>query len=284
MSKKNKPAAQQTVTSKTEIPPWLEQPMQSAVGAAGDLYGQGGPGYYPGQTVVPFSGQTQESMGMTEDLARGGVPGMAEAQQNYTGLLGGDYLYGGEGFNAAIDAAQRQIQPRIASAFGRAGRNESGLADVAMAREIGDVFAGQYGQERNRQMQGLGMAPMMQALAYDPAQRLGAVGAMQEAQTGAEQADARARYEHEAYRPQSDLDAYIQRIQGIAPFGGGTQTQTSPLYRNRGAGVLGGALGGLGAAGQLGAMPFFSAGGAGAGLGSFLGPLGMIGGGLLGAF
>ena len=280
-SGKGKPSGEQTVTSRTDIPEWLQGPMQEGIQGAQGLYQQGEPEFYPGQTVVPFSGQTEQALGMTEGLAGQADP--FGAMQNYQGLMGGDYLYGGEGFNQALEAAGRQIQPQVASMFGRSGRNQSGLADVAATQQLGDVFAGMYGQERGRQMQGLGMAGQMDALRGMPAARMAQVGAAREAQTGREQADARARYEADAYAPQVGLDRYISRVTGIAPFGGQSSSQTSPLYNNRLAGGLGGAMSGLGMAGQLGGMPFFGAGGAGAGLGGMLGPIGLIGGGLLGA-
>lgn len=265
---------EQTVTQRTEIPAWLRQPMQRAVGAAGALLSQGEPAYFPGETVVPMAQQTRQALGMTEQMA--GQPDPYGALSNFQGLMGGDYLYGGPGFNAALDAATRAITPRVQSAFGRAGRQQSGLAQAAVAEELGDVFAGMYGQERGRQMQGLGLLPQMEAMRGLPAQRLAQVGGALEQQRGREIADERARYEAEAYGPQVALDRFISRITGIAPFGGSTQTTSQPLYRNPFAGALGGALSGLGMAGQLGqAMPFFG-GVPGAAL------LG-LGGGLLGA-
>jgi hypothetical protein len=75
---------------------------------------------------------------------------------NLARVAGGGYLHGGSGFNAAMDAAARDIQPRIQSMFGRSGRHNSGLAQAAATQELGDVFAGLYGDERNRQMQASG--------------------------------------------------------------------------------------------------------------------------------
>ena len=63
---------------------------------------------------------------------------------------------------------------------------------------------------------------------------------------------------------------------------GMTSTQTSPLYNNQGAGMLGGAMTGLGMAGSLGQLPFFGAAGGGAAMAPGLGPIG-IGAGLLGS-
>lgn len=70
----------------------------------------------------------------------------------------GDFLHGGEGFNAAVEAAQRQAQPGILSAFGGAGAGgaSSGLAQAAIGRSAVDAFASQFGQERKNQLDAAG--------------------------------------------------------------------------------------------------------------------------------
>lgn len=73
----------------------------------------------------------------------------------------GDFLFGGEGFNAAVDAAVRQAQPHIMSAFGGdAASVNSGLSQHAIGQSAIDAFASQFGQERNRQ---LGAAEALEA-------------------------------------------------------------------------------------------------------------------------
>ena len=80
---------------------------------------------------------------------------LTDASTNYlTGLLQGDYLHGGPGFNEAMNAAQNDIQPRVQSAFNSGGRLNSGLAQEAMSSGLADAFANLYGQER--QLQSLG--------------------------------------------------------------------------------------------------------------------------------
>jgi hypothetical protein len=88
------------------------------------------------------------------------APGMywsapaAQGVNNFTGsTLNGDYLYGGQGFNAAVDAAGRKIIPQVQSAFEKSGRTNSGLAQTAMTQALSDSFAQQYGQERQNQLQ-----------------------------------------------------------------------------------------------------------------------------------
>lgn len=66
--------------------------------------------------------------------------------------INGNYLYGNPGFNAALEAAQRQITPQIESAFERSGRSGGGLVQEAKTRAFADAFAQQYGQERQNQL------------------------------------------------------------------------------------------------------------------------------------
>lgn len=63
----------------------------------------------------------------------------------------GEYLHGGEGFDAAMQAAENRIMPAVQSRFGQAGRSGSGLAAQAMTEGLGNAFADLYGQERGRQ-------------------------------------------------------------------------------------------------------------------------------------
>lgn len=65
----------------------------------------------------------------------------------------GDYLFGGEGFDAAVDAAVRAANPHIMSAFGGdAASVDSGLARSAVGQSAIDAFAGQYANERRNQI------------------------------------------------------------------------------------------------------------------------------------
>jgi hypothetical protein len=64
----------------------------------------------------------------------------------------GDFLFGGQGFDAAVDAAVRAAAPGILSTFGGAGGAPGGLARTAIGKAATDAFAGQYGQERANQL------------------------------------------------------------------------------------------------------------------------------------
>lgn len=71
----------QTSTQRTE--PWRgQQPYLTDIfQQAGNIYYGGGPQYYPGQTVAPFSPQSQLAMDLQTQMALGGDPTLAGAQQ-----------------------------------------------------------------------------------------------------------------------------------------------------------------------------------------------------------
>ncbi|MEM7003117.1 MAG: hypothetical protein AAF529_20180 [Pseudomonadota bacterium] len=66
----------------------------------------------------------------------------------------GDFLFGGDGFNAAVEAAVRQAQPGIISQFAGAGvgGGTGALAQEAISRAAVDAFASQFANERGNQL------------------------------------------------------------------------------------------------------------------------------------
>lgn len=97
---------------------------------------------------VPGSAQAQTTLGTLASGGGVGSYGAPTSQRGLTDTAAGNYLYGGEGFNAALDAATRRILPAVGSSFGGSGRLRSGLAQEALGTGIADAFAAQYGAER----------------------------------------------------------------------------------------------------------------------------------------
>ena len=67
-----------TTTQKAD--PWSgQQPyLKFGFNQAQNLYNSGGPQFYPGRTYVPFSGQTEQALGMAQNRAQrahGRAPG-----------------------------------------------------------------------------------------------------------------------------------------------------------------------------------------------------------------
>lgn len=139
------------------------------------LYGTGGPQYYGGNTVVPFSSQTEQALGMTEQRALNGSP-VTNAAQNYaTNTLSNDPTSQfGSGANpyassanpygsvnnpyldATFGKAADSVQNRLETQFAGAGRNvgASMPANSDMLQSLASqIYGGAYENERNRGLQ-----------------------------------------------------------------------------------------------------------------------------------
>lgn len=175
-------------TTVNEPPSFIQPYMQYGAGQARELYETGGPEYYPGNTIVPFSPQTETALGLTEQRALQGSPVTQAAQQYatntltqdptsqfgsamnpyaspaYSGPQGNPYADGGNPFgagsnpylDAAFNRAADSVQNRLQSSFAGSGRNIGAARPVA-ADEMGDlaqrIYGGAYDAERNRQLQ-----------------------------------------------------------------------------------------------------------------------------------
>lgn len=99
--------------------------------------------YFGAQNVSPADtiGQYRDALGFTNNQT---------AQDALEGTARGDYLYGGQGFDRAVQASMNSALPQIASAFGGSvgGASGAGLSRAAVGEAAVDAFAGQYGQER----------------------------------------------------------------------------------------------------------------------------------------
>jgi len=162
-------------TTQTTEPPGFIQPfMRHGAEQSLALYNTGGPQYYPGSTVVPFSSQTEAALAGTQARAMNGSP-VTQAAQNYaTGVLGsspssqfgsagnpfasGANPYGGASnpyLDATFNRAADSVQNRLQSGFAGAGRNIDAARPVA-AQEMNDlatqIYGGDYAAERNRQL------------------------------------------------------------------------------------------------------------------------------------
>lgn len=227
------------------------------------------PEFYPDSTVVPFSPETLQAMDLTTQRALAGSPINAAARDQLTSTLAGDYLYGGPGFDAAVQAATNKALPGIDSQFALRGRYGSGLMDEARTRAISDAFADQYSQERTNQLRAMMFAPQVAESDYSDIGKLAAVGAQKEAMDQENLSDQIARHDYEQSVDQRQLQEYMNLIQGQY---GGTTTTTSPLQQqyyqgSSGGNILGTALTGVGLLGSL------FGGGGGGGFGGILGSL-----------
>lgn len=107
--------------------------------------------------------------------AAAGGQGVGPGGEALAAQARGDYLYGGEGFNNALQAAMDQIQPQVQSRFGLSGAGGAtgGLAQTAFNQGTSNAFAGLYDQNLNRQM---GAANTLTGQALGAGQALGGFG------------------------------------------------------------------------------------------------------------
>ena len=212
-------SSNQTVTSAP--PQYLQKPLEGVATRAGDIYNQ-----QPGIT-----GTQQQAIDLMTQRAQQGSPLLPAAQQQNLGTVQGDYLFGGPGFNAAYQAAANKIIPQVQSHFASTGRSRGGLAQQALGQSLADAFASQYGQERQLQQQATQQAPGLAQADYGDINKLLQAGGL----------------------PQDIMFGNLGNYANIlTPLAGTGSQQTTPISRNAGSGLLGGALGGVGIANALG--------------------------------
>lgn len=310
----------QNMTQTTEPPGYLRPYLWGAATESERLYNQGPQQYYPGQTVVDNSAETEQALtGMTQRATQGspvnqaasGFAQRALGSAPSTQYGGGQNPYAtsanpyGGASNPYLDAtfnkAADSVQNRLSSQFAGSGRNiEASRAAQAdeMNNLAANIYGGDYQNERNRQFQYgsqqlgigaqgyelerdramndiaqqrqqqlgvLGMAPGIANQDYADLDRLAGVGAAREDLTSRQMEDAAARWDYAQQAPGLHLDQYITRLQGQP---GSSVSTNTPIYRNTGAGILGGAAAGSEIGGQ------FGYGGWGALLGGILGGYG----------
>lgn len=239
-----------TITSSTAAPAYAQPFLEYGLSEAQRLYESPTPQYYPESTVVGFSPESEMALGGMRQQAVSGSPFIPATQQVVMQNL--------MGTNPLQSAAFRPVVEQIESQAAQAGRYGSGYQQAAVAQALAP-YAYQAQQAAIQQ------APAAREFGFADLGRLSEIGAIREAQAGAELAADIERFQFEQARPSAKLADYMAMIQGGTV---GSETIT-PQFRNPAAGALGGGL-------------------AGAQLGQAFGATGMgvapyaIGGGLLG--
>lgn len=142
------------------------------------------------------------------------------------------------GAASTIQGAYDNSQGRALSAAGA----QSDIAQRNADRGAGaaSMIEGSNQAERGRQAQLTALTPQLANASYQPYERMMQAGQMREEQAGRQLQDAMARHDFQQQQPWQDLANYSAIINGYSNIGG-QSTQSTPLYRNRGAGLLGGA-------------------------------------------
>jgi hypothetical protein len=159
-------------TTVNEPPAFIQPYMQYGAQQSRALYETGGPQYYEGNTVVPFSSQTERALGGMENRALQGSEVNNAAQDYATNTLtgaptsqfgAGQNPYAssanpyGSANNPYLDAtfnkAADSVQNRLESQFAGSGRNigASMPANSDMLSNLAtQIYGGAYENERNR--------------------------------------------------------------------------------------------------------------------------------------
>lgn len=228
--------------------------------------------FYPGQTYADTASQTEAGLSAMERAATGN-PISSAAVGELGRTLGGEYLLEGNPYTSAMiersiaplrDEYTGVINPALDSQFAASGRYGSGAlfnakerAADQYARRVGDVATGinyaNYGDERSRMFQGLGMAPTIAGMPASDAARLLAVGQAREELAQRPIDEAIARHEFAQNEPLNRINNAANIFYGGAGLGGSSsQSGGGPsLYQN--------ILQGLGMGGQLGALGYLAA-------------------------
>jgi len=264
----SKPAGQ-TVTTTSNAPWSGQQPFltEGFERAETDVLNKPSE-YYPNSTVVPFSNQTEQALGLQEQRAVAGSPVEQAAQNQVQQTAQGDFLGQNPYLTQAINQATQPIAdrfndtviPGIQSGFSGKNRYGSGMqayqqrmAGEQAMKQMGDVAGAMsyknYGDERARQQQASSLAPQMGQIDYQNISNLANVGQVRENQAGAELQEDINRFQHGQQAPKDALAQYMALVGGGSY--GGDSTSSAPIYRNQAADALGMAGTAAGIAGSL---------------------------------
>ena len=217
-------------TTSTQLDPTVKPYYEYGAQQAKGLYESATPSYYPGQTYVGPSAQTQAALQATQNRALAGNPLLTQAQQQQSDVIGGNYLQNNPYFEQAMQGAAQGAQQNYydaiknvtgaASQAGRYGSNVMGdLANRAastmsntLANKYGELAYQNYGAERARQEAAAGNAPAMAQADYFDINQLANVGkTAEDYQQTALQSDID-RFNFQQNLPYQKLNQYLQSI------------------------------------------------------------------------
>jgi len=230
-------------TQISKLPKFMQEKVDYGLSEAQKLYQSANPQYYPGQTYVDPSAQTQAALQATQNRALMGNPLLPAAQQQQQDVIGGKYLQNNPYFNQALQgAAQASTQQYYdainqatsgAAGAGRYGSNAmqeqqqraAGQLANALTNQAGQLAYSNYGAERARQEAAAAGAPGLANADYFDINQLLQAGQMGEGyQQNALEGDV-ARFNFQQNAPYQKLAAYLGSVYGV-PMGGGQTTQT----------------------------------------------------------
>jgi hypothetical protein len=137
-----------------QMPKFQKEAAKWGLGQARDLYNQGGPDYFPGQTWLPFSGQTQNALSLMEQRALSGSP-VEQSMQDYImqSLGTNQFSPGIQGLTNTASGAFLNSNPYLDQMFGQAASNVSDQWKNTVLPGLNASFAGAGGENSAVQQQ-----------------------------------------------------------------------------------------------------------------------------------
>lgn len=171
-------------------PVWADNiagPLGLGVSQATDMFDFAGGRYFDPYSmyVAPNSNQTNSANTQAQYASNNGLSNAGLG--NITDTLNGRYLDQSSNpwLANTFNMAANQVQGRVNSDFNKAGRYGSGLQSDTYQHNLNDlatqIYGGNYQQERNRQIQALGLAPSVAGLPFVNTQALMNAGNQQQA-------------------------------------------------------------------------------------------------------
>lgn len=188
-----------TTSTKVELPQWYEN---YARGIADRAYTESQKTFpdYAGTRVAPMNADQLAAIDATRAIANG-PSSVGAANSQLIDTINGKYLdptsnpAWAPGVQSIIEKYQTGIAPSTNAAFSKAGAfgtdnsafNEyKALEDRQLADSIGNLWGGLYNNERSRQIQSSGMAPLVEQGLLTMPQALLSAGGLQQAQAQTE--------------------------------------------------------------------------------------------------
>jgi len=216
-----------TINTMVNPPEYAKPFLEYGLSQAKDLFSSAQPQYYPGQTTVGFSPESDMALSGIRDQAITGSPFIKGVQDVVMQNL--------MGTNPLQAAAFRPVVEQVQSQAAKAGRYGSGYQQAALGQALAP-----YAYEA--QQAAIQQAPAARQFGMADLETLMRVGGAREAQSQAELAADIERFQFEQNRPQQKLRDYM------ATVAGGTvgSEQITPQFRNPTADFLGMATQGAG--------------------------------------
>lgn len=254
-----------TTTTEQKLPDWAtpysKKLLERALGVSEQPYS------FWGSRVAGLAPEHDLGVQLATGRALYGAPDVNAARQNYLSTMRGDYLLPGSNpfLDATFDRAARAMTDQYlygiapsqtAMAVRNRAMGNTGFQEYMdqgrwqFGRNLEDLatnlYGGNYGQERQRQIAAMGMFPSFAQEDYNAAQQLYGAGDIRRQVLQQQLEQAYQEYQNARLQPYQNLQFLGEAIGG-ATSGQGAGTSTEPYFPPSAAsGAIGGALTGYG--------------------------------------